>query len=378
MPANSQAEDPLLLAEIEEQLIELARASAQRWQKIAVLMLDCEANQLWAGAARSYTAWVRQVAERASVHESNLWRALKAGKFYNQVREQAQQAEQTHAAQQAQLGDAERELQAGRRQPIAVLPDVPAAMPALGDLDGKASPESLELIEKISRAAPPPKVAELVQRTLAGATTRQELRQTWRDYRPAVEGTARGRAPKGQEKTPPTAADGGRLAVLAADILQALRADGGQFIDGRLSSKQWSVHTEVAVRGTTRQARRIDAVCAEMADAEQPRPGLHGVEIKVSRSDLAGDQKLTEYADFVDTLWLAAPAALAAEALALLPAWVGVLAFEAAAGEMPAARPPLQPPPAASALRVARPAGAIPRKADLRSEVAFELLKRLL
>jgi hypothetical protein len=393
-PPAKQAEDALWLHDIEEQLIELARASAQRWQKIAVLMIEVEQNELWQGAARSYTAWVRQLAARAGVHESNLWRALKAGTFYNEVRAQAVQAQQAVETQQERLEDAQSELQTGRREPIAMLPAMPAmpvvaALPALGDLDSKASPESLELVEKISRAAPPEKTAELVQKTLAGETTRRDLREVWRDYRPAVAGTARGRGPRGQDKTPPTAVDGQPLHVVAADIVQALRADRGSFIDGRLTSQQWRVHTEVAVRpGTTRQARRIDAVCTEMATSEQRHPGFHAVEIKVRRADLASDHKLTEYADFADTLWLAVPAELAGEAHQLVPVWVGVLAYEAsaaAAGMLPVppeeavpAAPPVPPLPGGRRLRVVQPAGAIPRKADLRSELAFELLKRLL
>jgi hypothetical protein len=286
---------------------------------------------------------------------------------------QTQQAVET---QQERLEDAESGLQTGRREPITMLPAMPAmpvvaALPALGDLDSKASPESLELVEKISRAAPPEKTAELVQKTLAGETTRRDLREVWRDYRPAVAGSARGRRPRGQDKTPPTAADGEPLHVVAADIVQALRADRGSFIDGRLTSQQWRVHTEVAVRpGTTRQARRIDAVCTEMATSEQRHPGFHAVEIKVRRADLASDHKLTEYADFADTLWLAVPAELAGEAHQLVPEWVGVLAYEAsapAAGMLPVGR----------RLRVVQPAGAIPRKADLRSELAFELLEKI-
>lgn len=364
------APDALWLEDIEEQLIELARASAQRWQKIAVLMIEVEEQSLWEGVAESYTAWVRNLATKAEVHESNLWRALKAGKFYNQVRDEAQLAQETHLAQQEALANAETELQTGQCDPIVILPE----MPALGDLESKTSPESFELIEKISRAAPPEKTAELVQRTLAGETTRRELRIAWQDYRPAVRGTARGRAPQGQTKQPPRAAE--PLRVTAGDIVQALRANRGQFIDGRLSCQQWSVHTEVPVRpGTTRHARLIDAVCAEMATPEQAHPGFHAVEIKVQRSDLVSDQKLTEYADFVDTLWLAVPDEFSDEALGLVPDWVGVLAFheQLERHEAPAADPhPPRP------LRVVCQAGEIPRKADMRGELAFELLKRLL
>ena len=146
---TDESSDALWLEEIEEQLVSLARNATQRWQKIAVLMLDVEAQELWEGTWPSYTAWVRSLAEKADVHESSLWRALKAGKFYLSVREE--QGETDHVAQ----------------------------LPALDELESEVSPESFELIEKISRAAAPATTLTLVEKTLAGETTRHELRQAW-------------------------------------------------------------------------------------------------------------------------------------------------------------------------------------------------------
>jgi len=58
MPANYLPEDALWLQDIEEQLISLVRTAEQRWQRIAALLMEVEAQALWQGAAASYTAWV--------------------------------------------------------------------------------------------------------------------------------------------------------------------------------------------------------------------------------------------------------------------------------------------------------------------------------
>jgi len=287
-----QPDDVLWLEEIEEELISLARIATQRWQKIAVLMLDVEEQSLWQGAAPSYTAWVQARAQKADVHESTLWRALQAGKFYLGVREQQAADAPEHATQ----------------------------LPELGKLESTASPESFELIEKISRAVAPATTLDLVEKTLAGETTRQDLRQTWQDYRPAVRGTAHGRGRAMPRAEPPK--------VLAADILQALRSDRGRFVDSRERRHRFALYTDIIVHRTNeRFACRLDAVCAEMHTEEQIRPMLHGIEIKVEEEALHGELKLESLADYVDTLWLAVPSACSRAAQRVAPPWVGVLAY---------------------------------------------------
>jgi hypothetical protein len=110
-------------------------------------------------------------------------------------------------------------------------------------------------------------------------------------------------------------------------------------------------------------ACRFDAVCVELATPEQARPGLHGVRLAVEASALAATWP--EAAAYTDSLWLAVPATLSQQAQALVPEWVGVLVYDAGSD-------------AANRLRVARPAGERSRSADLRGELALELLRRLL
>lgn len=71
------------------------------------------------------------------------------------------------------------------------------------------------------------------------------------------------------------------------------------------------VFTEFRVfTGTSIKSRRIDLLTIENLTKDQfekYQVNIHGIEIKVSKSDLVNDKKYTEYANFVDYIWLAVP-----------------------------------------------------------------------
>ena len=75
---------------------------------------------------------------------------------------------------------------------------------------------------------------------------------------------------------------------------------------------KYRVFTEFPVFvGTSRKSRRMDMLVSENITSENVWDlNLHCVEIKVSKGDLLGDTKYTEYADFVDYMWLAIPVEL--------------------------------------------------------------------
>ena len=59
----------------------------------------------------------------------------------------------------------------------------------------------------------------------------------------------------------------------------------------------------------TRQPMRIDTLIVEnLTNNGLPRKIImHGVEIKVSKSDLENDRKMSEYVNYVDYFWVAVP-----------------------------------------------------------------------
>ena len=81
--------------------------------------------------------------------------------------------------------------------------------------------------------------------------------------------------------------------------------------------------------GTSKKSRRIDVLVAENITLDKHYSlNLHGVEIKVSKSDLTNDCKYTEYAEYVNYLWLAIPRNLIEVAEETAPKSIGILIFD--------------------------------------------------
>ena len=70
------------LESIENKIIALSQQDANRWAEMAQLMIAVDEKKLYAQENSSFSQWLRELAERAKVHESLLWRRLKAGRFY--------------------------------------------------------------------------------------------------------------------------------------------------------------------------------------------------------------------------------------------------------------------------------------------------------
>ena len=93
--------------------------------------------------------------------------------------------------------------------------------------------------------------------------------------------------------------------------------------------EKYECFTEFPVHsGTTRHSRRIDVLVAENITSKNSwNITLHGIEIKVSKSDLVSDKKYTEYMDFVDYMWLAVPHELTKDAFYTKHPDVGLIVF---------------------------------------------------
>ena len=123
-----------------------------------------------------------------------------------------------------------------------------------------------------------------------------------------------------------------KLAATAGDIVIALRKDDWikpienfEALDRGISDndvlsdfkykyykRMYRTYTEVSIHTSlsmeAKKAMRIDLVAAENITSEYPSEILlHGIEIKVTKSDLTGDPKMEDYAYNVDYFWLAVP-----------------------------------------------------------------------
>jgi hypothetical protein len=106
------------------------------------------------------TIWIRDYAKQTSRQPSTLWRLLAAGKYYLELREEFEKDG--------------------------------VSLPDLEDPAIAASPESLEILNKLARAMPAD-LRQIQRRTLEGNISRRELRDLWVTYRPVLDGeNARG------------------------------------------------------------------------------------------------------------------------------------------------------------------------------------------
>jgi hypothetical protein len=289
------------LKEIESELKSLLTRERRQWTKTAQLLIEVDRNNLYKEKAKSFSQYIRHLAQEFGIHESNFWRIKKAGEYY---------------------------LKLNNTDDYQVIDDA------------KTTPEQVEILTKISTAAPPDIVQNLEKRMVAGETTRQELRDIWKTYRPIKEGkTERGRKPKkplNELNQQPEVEDEVEIEVdqldqldqsvkavkvakmAAANIIEALKnykwaidtidtIDSIDSINSNIFHDQFHLFYEVAVAsGSSRYSRRIDVV-GILKEPKQALPTVIGVEIKVNINDLKRDMKLTEYIPFCHYFYLAVP-----------------------------------------------------------------------
>jgi hypothetical protein len=310
------------LQTLENKLQNFLETEKHNWTKTAQVLIEIERRALFKEKARSFTQYVRQLAEQFQIHESNFWRIRKAGEYY---------------------------LKLNDTTDIEVIGQA------------KTTPEQIEILTKISTIAPPDVVKGIEKKMIAGETTRQELRDVWKAYRPAKEGKNE-RGGKFKKPLPsnlgdsddPDDPDANTLPLPFSPIspispisptsptsptlpmppvlpiflkpprspsAQAAQAITAANIVTALKDTQWAIETvkqkqidhfhlfkEVAVTaGSSRYARRIDVVAIVRETYKSLLPTVIGVEIKTSVNDLLRDMKLTEYMSFCHYFYLAIP-----------------------------------------------------------------------
>lgn len=276
---------------IENELETLLSADKKSWVKIYELMQQVENEKLYQGKYRSFTAWVNELAAKSKVHVSLLWNRKKAGKVYAEYEERARKA--------------------GKN------------VPAMSDI--KVSPDNFNLVEKI--AGSNTDVAdELIGKVVSGELKRQDLKNAWATVRADEKNVRVTRHDKPAERT--------EITLTASDIVLALSSSDWipENAERRISSydheqRKYRTMTEFAVQtGTSRHARRMDVLALEtITDGDI---SLHGIEIKVSKSDLLNDHKMQEYTDFCDFFWIAIPDSLIEEAQSIMANGWGILAID--------------------------------------------------
>lgn len=305
-----------VLESIETQLTAAVRADQGVWQKCYELMHQVETEKMYASAGyKSFTQWVNSMAARVGCHVSVLWARFKAGRTYTEYAARAQAA--------------------GRK------------VPQLETI--KISPDTIKLCSTVA-GADAATMDHLIDKSLAGELSRSDLRAAARakkaqnpDAEPetrhsaAADQAARAAQAAGQEQPEQQERKKSQKPELtAAQIVLALKQSNdwiGEPDTGKYIDRKCRCFTEFrADTGSSHAARRFDLLCIEtLTAAERDNVVIHGVEIKVSKSDLEQDHKMAEYVPFCDCFYIAvqdvSEMIQTAEAVRL-PAW-GLLAISA-------------------------------------------------
>lgn len=303
------------IKEIEEELTQLVEKDKNSWAKFYTLMKRVEDEQLYKVLGlNSFTQWLKSFAIQHKIHESILWNRKKAGKVY------------------------ERYAETKKEQGIEV-PKIE---------DAKVGVDSLVLLDKISKKNET-LGAELTEKAINREITRADLRNAYKTIRGDLKKNSDNKvieennilkengnndiinteSKEDQEENTDN--------VTAANIVMALsnyswlgEKEAVTGFKGRFIERKYKAFTEFPVyTGTTRKSRRIDVLVAENIKAKEHYSiNLHGIEIKVSKWDFLNDTKYTEYADFVDRLWIAIPNDLLDVCTENTPKGVGILIFK--------------------------------------------------
>ena len=291
---------PSKLKRIEAELTESVRQDNVTWQRCYELMNAVDTGKLYEEEGlKNFTAWVNQMADVIGCHVSLLWSRLKAGRTYSEYEKRARAA--------------------GREVPELA--------------EAPLSPDTLKLCSTVA-GADGAALDNLIDKSLSGSLSRKDLRvaaKAKRERAPEHVGTRHSaeadRAARENGNAAPTPA------LTAAEIVLALQTSSawvGKADETKYIERKYHVFTEFrADTGSSRAARRFDVLAVETLTVSEPDTvRIHGVEIKVSKSDLLGDHKMQEYGDFCDAFYIAVPDTVemvdAAESVKL-PAW-GLLA----------------------------------------------------
>ena len=332
------------LKTIETEISVILSDSMKSWIDLYLLLEQVREGKLYEPEHRSFTAFVRHVADENHVHESILWQRRKAGKTYRRYQQiKAQQGEDTKAIEELK--------------------------------ESKVSPETLELCQKIAQKDDEV-FTSLVEKAIAGEVTRDSLRQTYatmrdkqiteaieysRSHREDAEGDSNTKGTNsmpdnkkeltGQNKSQNKSQNDQKDPLKTAEISLALDSKdwirnfakilGTDRIDeediynfSRSGTGIFRTLNEFPVTSlTTRYDRKVDKAVFETITLaghflREYQICTHQVEIKVSKTDLIRDTKMQDYAQSFDYSWLCVPVELKEEALKVKPEKFGLLLYD--------------------------------------------------
>jgi len=259
---------------ISKELQKLAHGESMPWTELSCLLDQVDKTGYWEQTANSFTDWLKSNAHKLGGKESTLWRYLVVGRYYHDLREQFTR--------------------------------VKLEYPPLLELPKHVSPEKLELLSKLGRVAPKDFFEKLIYDVLDNAITRDEIREQWKAFRPALKGkTARGRnvsAPTiSSIRTPEL-----YKSLDEALIINAIKANGAKWLgDDSPSMYEVKFHFLNQYIKKEQLSPHLPAVVLYQSSPTDDLE-VHGIEMARTynfSTDLF--KRLKEPAEYCDFLWIA-------------------------------------------------------------------------
>lgn len=274
------------LINIEKELSTLIELDKKNWTHFYVLLKKVEEHELWKSKYQSFTQWVKEFCITTKTHESIIWNRKKAGKVY----------------------DSYQKIQEAKGIKVAPIENI------------KVSADSLVLLDKINKYSEDV-ASNLVDKVLNKEITKKDLREVYKSIRPDQPSTnphikALDRSSITLDILKGNIDD---IKVTASQIVSTLcsiewlgKKKERKYFKTSFEQDKYRTFTEFPIfTGSSKKSRRMDMlICENMTTENNWELNLHCVEIKVSKSDLLNDTKYTEYAPFVDYMWLAVPSEL--------------------------------------------------------------------
>lgn len=295
-------------AAAEEEISSAIKQDTKAWYAVYAPMKRVISGNLYVPTYKSASAWVTVLATKIHRNESLLWRYYHVGQYYD-----------AYVAEQERKG-------------AAYTPPERCSISAnmlrlIADVAGNNAKETCKLIKQAEKGKLSSRDLEIRKKDLGrkypvnGYDARKARER-------AVPGIVPDKEPAGSGVTAtaikialarkPVRIGGGRTGEYGSDhwIIQYRdrasnpELDMGQ-IEALYGSPKYAILTEFPVAtGVTDKPRQIDALALESFTAGRGSVAIHGIEIKVSDYDLRRDQKMGDYAPYVDYMWVCVPESL--------------------------------------------------------------------
>ena len=200
--------------------------------------------------------------------------------------------------------------------------------PPLAEIDSRPASESLELVSKIERVAPPDVLQSIQRQVMEGQLARDELRALWESYKPVLGGmTKRGLGTPTPRYDERNVSMRENFAVAHLVALMVECGPGWLGIDG--SAYLYRVMNTSASGFPTKLRARTPDVIVLFAETKESPLVIHGVEVGGGLAIARNLNARSPGSDSinVDFLWYASAGEENELPVSMIPDWVGILDF---------------------------------------------------